>query len=36
MKAKIINLLHGCSMKLSSKRKNKVIRELFEDDCTTS
>ena len=32
----IVSLLHCYSMKLYSKRKNKVIKELLEDDCTTS
>lgn len=31
----IVSLLHCYSMKLDSKRKNKVIKELLEDDCTT-
>lgn len=30
------SLLHCYSMKFDSKRKNKVIKEVFEDDCTTS
>lgn len=32
----IVSLLHCYSMKLDSKRKNKVIKELLEDDCATS
>ena len=32
----IVSLLHCYSMKLYSKRKNKIIKELLEDDCTTS
>ena len=32
----IVSLLDCYSMKLDSKRKNKVIKELLEDDCTTS
>ena len=32
----IVSLLHCYSMKLYSKRKNKVIKELLEDDSTTS
>ena len=32
----IVSLLHCYSMKLYSKRKNKVIKELLENDCTTS
>lgn len=36
MKAKIVSLLDYYSMKFSSKRKNKIIKELLDDDCTTS
>ena len=32
----LVRLLDCYSMKLDSKRKNKVIKELLEDDCTTS
>lgn len=32
----IVSLLNYYSMKLDSKRKNKVLKELLEDDCTTS
>ena len=32
----IVSLLNCYSMKLDSKRKNKVLKELLEDDCTTS
>ena len=32
----LVHLLDCYSMKLDSKRKNKVIKELLEDDCTTS
>lgn len=32
----IVSLLDCYSMKVSRKRKNKVIKELLEDDCTTS
>ena len=32
----IVSLLHCYSMKLDSKRKIKVLKELLEDDCTTS
>ena len=32
----IVSLLHCYSMKLDSKRKNKVLKELLEDDCITS
>lgn len=32
----IVSLLYCYSMKFDSKRKNKVIKELLEDDCTTS
>ena len=31
----IVRLLDCYSMKLHSKRKNKIIKELLEDDCTT-
>lgn len=30
------SLLHRYSMKLDPKRKNKIIKELLNDDCTTS
>lgn len=32
----LVSLLDCYSMKFDSKRKNKVIKELFEHDCTTS
>lgn len=32
----IVSLLNCYSMKLDSKRKNKIIKELLKDDCTTS
>ena len=32
----IVSLLDCYSMKLYSKRKNKVIKELIDNDCTTS
>lgn len=32
----IVSLLNCYSMKFDSKRKNKMIKELLEDDCTTS
>ena len=32
----IVSLLHCYSMKLDSKRKTKVLKELLEDDCTAS
>lgn len=36
MKTKIVRLLHSYSMKFDSKHKNKIIKELLQDDCTTS